>query len=124
MSITTDNTAFREVASTIRSQIGALTLMSLGATDLGSVNYGLGGLAFRARILPFNADGARSEQPRALRVLVTLNSADLYDVAVEYARRGKTVTHARVEDIDARQLSRTMLALDYDGETVLNPRLV
>lgn len=56
-------------------------------------------------------------------VEVRLNAMDTYDVAVFYSIRGQKTIHYRTDGIYADQLSRLMLALDYDGDVVLNPRL-
>lgn len=130
MSTTLDDLRARElwhIAETIRRQATPLVLMSLGATNLlALVPHGefQGGLEFTARVLPFNKNGERSARPRKMRVWVKLTWADLYDVEVSYIGRDRQpVVHAQVENIDFTQLPVWLLALDFDGETVLNPRI-
>ena len=112
---------------TIFSQILAPVKMSLGAHNF---RFGAkGDLAFDARILPFTKAGKRAGQPRIMTVLVKLNSLDLYDIEVVYYRTSsrygsaERVTHYEAT-IDVSDLNRTLLALDYDGDHVLNPRMV
>lgn len=114
-----------EVAQTIRSQIGVMSLMTLGAHDLrqGTDASGNPGLTFAAIILPMEADGTRASEPVEMQVQVTLNGVDLYDVLVAYLSDG-VKTHYEADDVDCGSLPRLMLALDYDGDTVLNPRYV
>ena len=114
------------VSNIIIQQIGNGVLMSLGAHKLGSLlNDGtIEGLTFKARILPFNKSGARAVQPRIMQVMVTLNGLDYYDIRVIYARGQEIVTHYEAANIDAERLPRIMLALDFDGESALNPRLL
>lgn len=110
-----------EVAHTIRSQIGLNALMLLGASKL-QYRIVQPGLSFTARILPFNKDGKRSSAPKLMQVMITLHAGDLYDVSVTYVHRGEEKTHLKVTDVAADELTRLMLALDYDGESTLNPR--
>ena len=112
---------------TIFSQILAPVKMSLGAHNF---RFGTkGDLTFEARILPFTKAGKRAGRPRIMTVQVRLNGLDLYDTEVVYYRnsssRGSTerVTHYEAT-IDVSDLNRTLLALDYDGDHVLNPRMV
>jgi hypothetical protein len=100
--------------------------MSLGAHNLASVlNEGeIEGLTFRARILPFRKDGTRSEKPRIMQVIITHNALDYYDARVIYTSAREILTHYETSNIDAEQLPRIMLALDYDGATALNPQVL
>lgn len=129
-------TTAHEVAQTIRSQIGAGVFMSLGASGLrsGSMAHTKGGptlpsLIFQARILPFNKNGERSERARKMYVIVSLTPADTYEITVTYnanvgnGRGPDRTDHYHATDVYAEDLSRILLALDYDGETALNPRL-
>lgn len=104
------------VAQTIRRQITPGVLMSLGAHKLGSYTHenGTHALVFVARVLPFKKNGERAAAPRNMRVIVTLNVADLYDIRVEYQRQGKTVTHYRAGSVYADQLAGDMLRIDSD----------
>ena len=99
------------VADTIIRQIGQGVLMSLGAHGLANVlNDGeIEGLTFNARIL---------------QVVITHNALDYYDARVIYASGQEIVTHYETANIDAERLPRIMLALDFDGETALNPRVL
>lgn len=122
------NTA-ADTAKVIRQQITMGALMSLGARDFShGTRDGQTYLAFAATVLPFTKSGNRATAARAMTVTVTLTPADLYDITVTYPQRGdryglKTPeTHYTAEGIYADQLPRLLLALDYDGETVLNPR--
>lgn len=127
----------QEVANTIRSQIEVGVFMSLGAHNLrhGSIAASkdapaLPSLIFNARILPFNKKGTRSGMPRVMQVVISLNAADYYDITVTHNQHGdryglkEPVTHFSAQDVDCGNLSRVLLALDYDGDEVLNPRLV
>lgn len=104
------------VATTIRRQATPLTLMSLGAHKLGSYTHenGTHALVFLARVLPFKKNGERAETPRNMRVMVTLNVADLYDIRVEYQRRGETITHYQANSIYADSLAGVLLRIDSD----------
>lgn len=116
-----------EIAVEIKRQIGPGSLMSLGAHDFraaGPVVSGeRGGLDFAVRVLPFRADGTRGTAPRIMRCRVTLTGADDYKVRVAYLNRHNIVTHYEGDGFYADQLPALMLALDYNGPTVLNPRI-
>lgn len=124
----------REIANTIRHQITPGVLMSLGAHDIGAgrIAHEQGGpmlpsLIFKALILPFNKNGERSERPRKMYVIVSLTPADTYKITVTYngnAQGPGRTDHYHATDVYAEDLSRTLLALDYDGDTVLNPRYI
>ncbi|AWY05757.1 hypothetical protein SEA_GRETCHEN_70 [Microbacterium phage Gretchen] len=129
------NTA--DIANIIRQQIGAGVFMSLGARNLrhGSIAAlpdaeALPSLTFEATILPMTKSGQRASAARTMRVTVGLNASDYYDIAVTYPQRGDRyglkdpVIHLSLQDVDCEQLARTLLALDYNGEEVLNPRYV
>lgn len=106
---------------TFRAAIGEGALMSVGAHHVANVpgRHQLGGLAFLARILPMTKTG-RSERPSLMGVLVSLTPADEIDVEVIRARDGQEHTQLRGVYLD--QLQRIILALDYDGPEVMNPR--
>ena len=118
----------KSVAEIIRSQIQLGIFMTLGASDLGhtastgSRDYEMAGLAFTARILPFNKSGERSAMARKMSVKILLNAGDLYDIEVREIASGKI--HYSTQNVVVFDLNRTLLALDYDGEEVLNPRYV
>jgi hypothetical protein len=116
-------------AHIIRDQITPGVLMALGARDLMATARDLTGaepgLRFTASILPFTKSGARGTRARAMTVAVTLNALDLYDIAVTYAGRDySVVTHWEAANVDCFELSRLLLALDYDGPTAVNPRML
>ena len=115
-----------DAAETIRQQIGHGPLMSLGAHDFRTtiMDGGSPALHFAARILRMKADGTRSEQVRNMHVLVWLTAADDYGIRVSYIERFQLVKHYEASGIYADQLARLMLSLDYDGDTVRNPRLI
>jgi hypothetical protein len=105
------------VANTILEQIGRPALWTIGAHDYTIPAEG--GLSFKARILPFKADGRRSDSPRNMDVTVTLNGMDLYEVKVTHRRGAKVTTHYESETgvwgMDFTQLRATIHALDSDG---------
>lgn len=124
----------REIANTIRQQITGGVLMSLGARNFraGTIAnkdaVAQPGLIFDATILPMTKSGARGTAPRTMSVTVALNAADYYDIRVTYPQRGDKyglkdpVVHYEASDVDAFTIQRLMLSLDYDGDTVTNPR--
>lgn len=124
----------QETADTIRQQITGGVLMSLGArnfraaTIANAEGFAQPGFVFDATILPMTKAGRRGTAPRTMTVTASLNAADYYDVKVTYPQRGDTyglkapVTHYEADDVDAFSLARLMLSLDYDGDTVTNPR--
>lgn len=128
--MTTTATDTPQIAATIRTQIGTNALISLGAHHMrsGTIAHtkgqrGLPSLIFKARILPFKKDGQRAQAPRNMFVIVSLTVRDTYVITVSYQARGERVDHYHATDVYAEDLSRIMLALDYDGPTALNPRL-
>ncbi|MBO0596959.1 hypothetical protein I2485_07025 [Nesterenkonia sp. E16_7] len=106
------------VAATIRSQVTPLVLMSLGAHRLGSYTHenGTHALVFLACVLPFKKNGDRSGAARNMRVMITLNVADTYDIRVEYQRQGKTITHYSANSVYADSLAGMMLRIDSDWD--------
>lgn len=110
----------REIATTMKRQIGVMTLMSLGASEFTAIN---GGLRFKARILPFNDNGTRSGRAAKMFVEVRLNGLDYYDVKVHHVKGFTASTHYEQENVDAHSLSDVLFSLDYDGPTVRNPRV-
>lgn len=109
----------KTVPEIIFSQINKGVLMSLGASDF---RRSANALSFAARILPMTKKG-RGSRPRVMNVLVRLDPSDTYSVRVIYTK-GKSgrVTHFEESGVYADQLSRILLALDFDGEQVTNPR--
>jgi len=114
------------IATTIRQQIGLGSLMSLGMHQPAALtaNSEEVGFTFLARILPFTKSGRRGASPRVMRVCITVNGSDLYDVEVTYIARRQSVTHYEAVNVGAERISTLILALDYDGDQVLNPRLI
>ena len=106
-------------ATTILKQIPSAVKMSLGYHAPRTIP---GGVSFAARILPFNKDGKRSDKPRNMVVDITLNGMDYYDIEVWYLKSLNKVVHYEITNVTADQLGWILLALDYDGATILNPR--
>ena len=109
-------------AEQFRQAISVGVFMSLGASELAAVpgRYDRGGLLFTARILPFTKTGERFENARRMAVLVSVSPLDEIEIEVrEYARGTQ---HAKIERVYIDQLSQALLALDYDGPEILNPR--
>lgn len=106
-----------ETANIIRQQITPGVLMSLGAHKLGSyTDEHEHALVFMARVLPFTINGDRSQRPRNMRVIVTLNGPDTYDIAVDYRRARKIVRHFNATGIYADQLAGVLLTVDSDDD--------
>lgn len=114
-----DYTAHKEVANTIRQQLGFGGLATLGASDLSVLNVGMGALSFTARILPFNKNGKRSARAEKMLVVIMLDFDDSYTVRVI---RPNGEVFFGGSHIYCTELTAMALALDYNGETVLNPR--
>lgn len=112
-----DNTP---TARAFREAIGRGALWSVGAHAFATVPgiHQLGALMFQARILPMTSEG-RGETATIMTVLVSLTAADVIDVEV---RHDDGTVHARVAGIYIDQLAQLILALDYDGDEILNPR--
>lgn len=108
----------KTVAETILAQINKGVLMSLGASNLG---YSAKALTFNARILPMTKAG-RGARARVMAVRVELGPDDTYSVQVAYPKRGAREVHFKESGVYADQLNRVLLALDFDGEQVSNPR--
>lgn len=105
----------------IRRLITPSVLMSLGARGFQSDSKSL---RFTASILPITKAGHRGSAARNMIVTVTQSALLLFDVKVTYVRQGQEVVHFSCTGVYSDQLERLMLALDYDGASVLNPRLV
>lgn len=107
-----------QTADIIRQQITPGVLMSLGAHNLGHYtdDQEQHSLAFMARVLPFNVNGTRLRTPRIMRVIVTLNGADTYDIAVDYRRGKQIVSHFAANGIYNDQLPHVLLAVDSDDD--------
>lgn len=120
--MTTTAAQYQEVAKIIRQQFTLMGLMTLGASNLRVMGAQEGGLAFVARILPFNKSGKRAQAARKMMVTIVLNAMDEYEVEVfYYDKDGNKVVHYE-NNRQGPDLERFAVALDYDGDTVLNPR--
>lgn len=51
-----------------------------------------------------------------MRVEVSLNGRDYYDVVVHYVNRGERIEHAMIENVPAENLSLVLLHLDRDDD--------
>ncbi len=109
------------IVTYFRECIGFGVLASLGARKLRAVPGvdKMGGLLFLATILPMT-DNGRGSNAHPMAVMVSLTVADLIDVDVREVANGRE--HARIAEITIGDLGAVLLALDYDGDTVLNPR--
>ena len=114
----------QEVGNTIWKQIPVGVKMALGVHDVFFTSKGEDhGIACQIKILPFLKSGKRGRSARNVRMDITLNGLDLYDISVGYFSKNLQWTeHFSATNIDAESLPRLLLALDYDGETVTNPR--
>lgn len=108
----------KTIAETIFAQINKGVLMSLGASSFG---YSDKALTFAARVLPMTKAG-RGSRARVMTVRIELGPEDAYSVQVAYPKRGAREIHFKQSGIYADQLNRVLLALDFDGERVTNPR--
>lgn len=123
---TVSKTIFTQISRGVQMSLGMHnpTVSSFAPDDPDTYAPGLG---FLARVLPFRKDGRRGSSVRVMRVTVTLTAADLYDIDVRYAARRSVVgdtVHCQMKGIDAESLSRALLAIDYDGPTAFNPRMI
>lgn len=122
MSQTIKDTQYKQVADTIRQQIGFWNFAAVGARDFLYGSEERGSLSFHANILPFTKTGKRSGCARIMDVKIICTFSDTYTVTVTYKRAGEIITHYTASNIYADQIGRVILALDYDGEEVTNPR--
>jgi len=112
----------RTIGMTILDQIGWAAKATIGYHQPRIIPNGV---RFKARILPFRADGTRGTAPRIMDVEIVLNGCDLYEITVTYLNRRGTVTaHYESETgpmgDDALQLRATIHALDSDGPEPLD----
>lgn len=122
--MSTTYAALRDVGKAVHVQLDTKVMWSLGATGLQYSAEGLGGVEFDARILPFKVNGERGSRARVMRVKVLLNGSDYYDVSVGYLnKRYEWVEHFSREDVGVESINFLLLALDWDGDEALNPRL-
>lgn len=113
-----DRAYISQVASTIRDQIGLGVLMALGAHGLRYTTHKTRpALAMNVKLLPFNADGTRSRQPRIMHLVVALNGNDYYDIVVTYLnRKREQVVHETATDVDVSSLRSVLLGFDSERE--------
>lgn len=112
-------------AGAIFNQIEDGVKMSLGMHNPSVIHTPSPGLTFLVRILPFRKDGTRGLSARVMRVTITQNPSGWFDVLVSYQiRRAGDKIHFKRTDVHPKDLNELMLALDYDGLTILNPRWV
>lgn len=129
-------TSTAKIAATIREQATFGSLSSLGARDFRHGNIAsvkgaeaLPSLMFNATILPFTKNGKRAGAARNMHVVISLTPADDYNILVTYRPRGDrygfkpSVVHFEADTVYGEDLARFLLALDYDGDDILNPRL-
>lgn len=105
------------IATTIKSQIGVGSLMSVGASGFiaQSDDSATPGLGFTARLHPYTKTGNRSTAARKMTVWVNLTADDLYRVRVRYGKYSEH-THFETDGIYADQLPRLILSLDSGTE--------
>lgn len=122
---TTHETLDWNIARTITHQATIGALMTLGATDLFAMtatDTRAGGAMWNVRIIPMRKDGTRGTRPRVMKLRIELTHRDDYNITVDYINRGKPVTHYTAEGVYCDQLAKILLALDWDGDEILNPR--
>lgn len=99
---------FATVADTIRQQAGVWGLGVVGASNLGFCKgSGHGALSFKAR-LHFKGQ----TKARVMRVTISLNAADLYDIVVT---RPDCTEFEFATDVYAGDLTSMLYALDAEG---------
>lgn len=121
------NAIANDIANEITRQATSGVLMSLGAHNrevLSRTENRRGGAAWTVLVLPFRKNGTRGTKARRMRLAIQLTHADDYTIQVSYMNRGDLVTHYYAEGVYCDQLAPILLALDYDGDTVLNPRVL
>ena len=116
-----------DIAREITAQATVGVLMSLGAHNLFAMpenDKRSGGATWDVRVLPMKANGERAARPRIMKLTVELTHADDYTVTVDYWNRGKRVQHFTQDRVYCDQLAKLLLALDWDGDEILNPRYI
>ena len=109
------------VAKVIRAQMGMTPLLMLGAQDFTTVRGNEPGLEFTGRILPFDKEGTRLRKAEKMKIRIILTPLDEYNITVTRANGEEFLA---LEGIYCFQLAKMMMALDYDGDQVLNPRCI
>jgi len=105
----TDRIYEDNVAKIIRAQMGMTPLLMLGAQE------------FTGRILPFDKEGTRLRKAEKMKIRIILTPLDEYNITVTRANGEEFLA---LEGIYCFQLAKMMMALDYDGDQVLNPRCI
>ena len=99
----------RQSADTIRRQVGVFGLGVVGAHDLGFTEEG--GLTFKARL-----HYTGQTRVRVMRVTITPNASDYYDVQVVHADKwGETQRTATWSVMCAWGLTDLMYRIDSEG---------
>lgn len=100
------------VALTIKGQIGFGSYAAVGAHNFSYIEKPDPGLTFLAKIIPTGLS-----RPRIMRVFITLNGMDTYDVKVTYIpkRGAEPKTHFEAHGIYNDQISRVIFGLDKEG---------
>lgn len=124
-----------KIARSIREHVGMGALFAVAARNFRSGDIAptpgatpLRSLVFNTTILPMTKAGKRSTAPRTMQAVVSRNATGLHDVRVTYHQRGDKeglkapVVHYEATNVPAESLEVLVLSLDYDGETVTNPR--
>lgn len=107
------------VAGSIKQQWTVYGLMTLGAHNIKAFNEGFGGLIFEANILPFDKNGVRGEKPQSMLVMTEYTPSDDYTI---YVINNKGSVHFKKDNVYFPELQMLALALDYNGQEILNPR--
>jgi len=117
-------TPAQEIGSEILNQIQWGVKASLGMHDVFYSSKGNDhGIACQIKILPFLKSGRRGRAPRNVRMDITLNGLDYYDISIGYIEKNLTWTeHFSIENVGVESLNSLLLSIDWDGPTPTNPR--
>ena len=111
----------------IREHIEVGALMTLGAHKIRHWDHdGKSVVEFIARILPIRKDGQRGTRPRNMRVQIYQDPVFPEELAlcVGYYTANRYTSHLLKRRIEPKNLSSFLMALDCDGDDVLNPRIL
>ena len=111
----------QQQTQTFTSEQDADRIYELGAQDFTTVRGNEPGLEFTGRILPFDKEGKRLRKAEKMKIRIILTPLDEYNITVTRANGEEFLT---LEGIYCFQLAKIMMALDYDGDQVLNPRCI
>lgn len=100
-----------QLTETITDQIGAFTLMAIGASTPEPITTG-DGATFSVHMIGTNPDGSRASRPRYMDVTITLDINDTYIVEVTHPGKNGPVTHFRGTEIYAHELSDLLNAVE------------